>query len=248
MLDVFAPLYKIFDGFLVNRADLIFANSQYSKRLIEKTYLKKNIQVTYPGASSMKDNINFDIRKKYKIDNDDFILITVGKLHPRKNISFLIQSLKKIIPLYPKIHLLIVGSGPEKDHLEKLVKELKLCKFVTLAGFVPDQRLYSFYRQSSLFVFSALREPFGIVVVEAMINGKAVLVPDEGGPAEICINGETGLVFKPNNSNDFVEKALLLINNKRLRAKLETGAKKRAKIFSWDRSYAELIKTINSTK
>ncbi len=242
--EIFTFIFRKFDKFLVKKADNVLANSIYSKGIIEQIYNRHDVMVTYPGVNFSHENKQVNLNVEYDIPEDAFILLSVGKLHTRKNFEFQIKCLKQLLKAKHNVHLIIVGKGPEKGNLERLVKNLNLKERVTLTGFVADELLYSYYDQADLFTFSAYREPFGIVVIEAMANNKAVVVPNEGGPAEICIDSKTGFVYKQGNKDDFIKKVLKLIENREKRNNFQKNAIQRAKLFTWDNSYQKLTKII----
>ena len=107
-------------------------------------------------------------------------VISVGRLLPHKNVDVLIQSIALLKTKYPRIKCIIVGKGPEKNNLIKLIQENDLLKNVELIECIEDQKqLYSLMKSSRVFAFPSVREGFGIVVLEANGLGLPVITTDD---------------------------------------------------------------------
>lgn len=117
-------------------------------------------------------------------------LLAVGRLKAQKNYPLLLQAIL-IVLRKRAAHLVILGTGPEKDAILQLVRSLKLENHVTLLGHVEDVENY--YINANLFVLSSDYEGFGNVIVEAMSFGIPVVSTDcPSGPSEILGNGMWG--------------------------------------------------------
>ena len=92
----------------------------------------------------------------------------------------------------------IAGEGDERAALEALIEELDAGDVVHLAGFTPH--VGAILKAAKLSVLPSPAEPFGLAVVEAMAQARAVVAVDAGGPREIVINGETGLLVPPDDA------------------------------------------------
>lgn len=107
-------------------------------------------------------------------------VIFVGRLLPHKNVDVLIQSIALLKTNYPRIRCIIVGKGPEKNYLIKLIQENDLLENVELIECIEDQKqLYSLMKSSRVFAFPSVREGFGIVVLEANGLGLPVITTDD---------------------------------------------------------------------
>lgn len=107
-------------------------------------------------------------------------VIFVGRLLSHKNVDVLIQSIALLKARYPGIRCVIVGKGPEKNNLIKLIQELDLHENVELIECIADQKqLYSLMKSSRVFAFPSVREGFGMVVLEANGLGLPVITTDD---------------------------------------------------------------------
>lgn len=107
-------------------------------------------------------------------------VIYVGRLLSHKNVDMLLQSVALLKATYPGINCVIVGKGPEKNTLIKLIQEHGLLENVELIECIADQkRLYSLMKSSRVLAFPSVREGFGMVVLEANGLGLPVITTDD---------------------------------------------------------------------
>lgn len=157
------------------------------------------------------------------------IIGIVGRLQRWKGMHTLIAAMPTVLRSHPDAHCLIVG-GPypaEPDYeneLREQVNHLGIASFATFAGAQSNVPLWM--QAMDVFVHASHQEPFGIVIVEAMALGKAVIAAEPGGPCEILDNAETGLLFKCGDSPILATKILTLLNDPRLSNRMRSRAKK----------------------
>lgn len=124
-----------------------------------------------------------------KCDEEGFLL-GVGRLIPVKGFDLLIRALRQL----PDTHLILLGDGPEKPHLQRLAKELGVGDRVAMPG--PQANPWKFMRQASVVVIPSLSEGFSNVLVEALSVGARVLVSDcPHGPREIVNSPDVAKTF-----------------------------------------------------
>ena len=144
----------------------------------------------------------------YWNEPDGFKIITVGVLKAQKNHELLIECISEL--KNRKISLLIVGDGPRKKYLEKLVSDKGLCGHITFFGYSPTP--LKIMMAADLFVLSSNYEGFPNVLMEALSIGLPVVSTDcNYGPSEILMNGRFGLLVPPGDLNQLksaIERAL----------------------------------------
>jgi len=147
-------------------------------------------------------NKNFsEERKKYP----KILLLYVGQLVKRKGIEQILKALN--ILENPEIGLMIVGSGSEEMNLKKFCKENKL-ENIFFKGFHQQEGLPKYYALSDIFIFPTFKEPWGLVINEALACGLYVLCSDRAGSAFDLIKKDwNGALFNPHN----VENLAMLI-------------------------------------
>ncbi|MDX1802650.1 MAG: glycosyltransferase [Alcanivorax sp.] len=133
------------------------------------------------------------------MDEDIFVFSNVGRLHKDKDQETLIRAFAKALPFFERdAKLYIYGKGPLKVYLEKLSDELGVSGKVLFPGFVKD--LSSLFKAFDSFVLSSDHEPFGMVLLEAMVAGVPVICSDCGGGREVI--GDSGLLFPLGDSDE----------------------------------------------
>jgi glycosyltransferase involved in cell wall biosynthesis len=144
-------------------------------------------------------------REQLGIPQHSYIVANVGRLHPDKDQSTLIRAFAAAREYLPAGSLLLlIGAGKDLPKLEKLCAQLNLSSDVIFTGMVPDAR--TAFRAFDLFVLSSDHEPFGMVLLEAMIAGVPVICSDSGGGPEV-IDG-IGSTF-PTGDDQALSKAII---------------------------------------
>lgn len=126
------------------------------------------------------------------------VFLFVGQIVPRKGLEFLVNAcalLKK--QGVEHFTLLVVGEGADSSALKSLAKEQGLEDCIRWLGAVDYHQLGAYFEQSDVFVFPTLEDIWGMVVSEAMAFGKPVLCSKWAGATEVVVDGESGYIFDP---------------------------------------------------
>jgi 1,2-diacylglycerol 3-alpha-glucosyltransferase len=127
----------------------------------------------------------------------------VGRLAPEKNLERLLRSFAAYRQQGGSWGLVIAGDGPSRASLTALAQSLHVSDSVTFAGHRSTRDLLPFYAFASAFVLPSLREPWGLVVNEAMASGLPVLVSRVcGAAADVVRDGENGFTFDPHSHDE----------------------------------------------
>jgi len=137
-----------------------------------------------------------------------FELLSAGRLHPVKDHAFLVKACASLKAHGVNLRCLIAGEGPERAHLESLIRKLELEETVELLGHLPRERLDLLLDQTDLVVLTSRSEGIPLVLMEAMARGKIVLAPNITGIPELVIDGKTGFLFEPGSENSLVNRIL----------------------------------------
>lgn len=117
-------------------------------------------------------------------------LLYVGRLSREKNLATLAEAFKRLLPTRPDISLTLVGEGPFRAELERMLAGTP----ATFAGTLKGEALARAYASADLFVFPSKTDTFGRVVLEAQASGLPVVVSGQGGPKDAMSDGVTGVV------------------------------------------------------
>lgn len=132
------------------------------------------------------------LRAGLGIGPDVPLVVCVARLEQEKDIASLVQAMSEVTRQLPAARCLVAGGGAQREALEAQITRLDLSPSVTLLGFQPDAG--TVMAAADLFVLPSLAEPFGLVLLEAMALGKAVVATAAGGPLEIVVPEATGLL------------------------------------------------------
>ncbi|MFX0143718.1 MAG: glycosyltransferase family 4 protein [Candidatus Hodarchaeota archaeon] len=206
--------------------NLIFFGTNVLRDLFQKIhhFTDKSRLKVIPYGLILKDYkldiTKNELRKRFNISSQDFVMLSVGRHVPRKNFDLVIKALKIIVEstLIKNIKYYLIGEGPSTPELKSLVKKLELNDFVEFLGFTPREMRNYFYKLSDVLLMPSLVkkesiEGFGIVFIEANFYKIPVIGARTGGIIEAIIEGETGLLIKPGDVNDLVEKVTFLYKN-----------------------------------
>lgn len=225
----------------LKKIDHVVAVSDANKELLLKLYpeLKNKISTIHNGIdleNFEKSLIHFSTQYKARIkeqlfsaSTDDFIILSIAALHPRKGLNYLMEAFKKIHIKNPKTKLVIVGEGPERKNLTKLIKILELDNEVMLIG--EQSNIPHILKSSDLFVLASIKEAFGLVLLEAMAAQIPVIASEVGGIPEIIQNHKSGILVEPTNIEDLTTSIKTIMDNPALRQKLTYVAHHRVKNF-----------------
>ena len=127
----------------------------------------------------------------------------------------MLRAFKRLLEQIPRVRLAIVGDGPLRDSLQELARKLVIADEVEFAGPLPttdmERRLETAWVQV---VPSKWDEPFGMVAIEAMMRGTAVLASNSGGLRDIVRNGETGLLVAPDEVEAWASALTALLSDR----------------------------------
>lgn len=198
------PQFIIFLKLCKKDVDLFIAVSEATKQKLigDAAIPEGKIKVLYNFVDSSEFNpgvLEKDSRDKQRaklgIENNDFVVGFVGRLVRIKNVDKIIESLPLIIPEIPKVKLIVVGDGPEKKELQKLVHNFKLKEYVKFLGFRTD--LPEIISTFDVGILVSDYENLSIYILELIAMDKYVIATNVGGNPEIINNKIGRLIDKP---------------------------------------------------
>ncbi len=209
-----------------NLCDIVIAPTMRVKKELLSYGVTKEVSVI-PGGIELerfrKSEKGF-LREKLDVNDDKKIILYLGRLGKEKNIGFIIQSLENLLKRRSDTCLAIVGDGPERENLKKMVGQLDLTGRVLFVGFIERENVPKVYYDSDIFVFASNTETQGLTVPEAMAGSLPVVVVRDPAFEEIVFEGKTGLVSEPTEIS-FNSKVRKLLDSEDLRKKLGEAGK-----------------------
>ena len=177
------------------------------KDAIEAGSNPSKIRVVYNGINLDKipTSERTDISQRYKINKNDFIVLFLGRLNPKKCPDDLVKAFQKVTKEAPNAKLIFAGKGEEELKLKTLVSDLNLDNKVIFAGFVSEDEKWDLLKRCDVFVLPSVVEGHPITVIEAMACSKPVIATNMGPFPEIIRVGETGLLVPLHASDELAD-------------------------------------------
>ena len=185
-----------------------------------------------------------ELRRKLSIQEDDFVILFVGRLGKEKSVDVLIEGEKEIIKKHPNVKLLIVGDGPDMGHFKKMVKEYHLEKNVIFTGKVPYDDIPLYYEAADLFATASKTETQGLTVIEAMAASLPVLAINDDSFRIVVVDELNGYLFE--DLKDYLKKVDYLVNNQKVLSKMSKQARVSAETHS-SKYFAERVLDVYKT-
>lgn len=129
------------------------------------------------------------------------VILSAGRLVPWKGMNMLIRAFGHVRADIPEAVLRIVGDGPERPRLERLVHELSLGDAVTFTGTLPQHELFKELGRARVFALNTAYEGLSHVLLEAIDAGTPVVTTPVGGNPEVITNGKNGLLVAYNDES-----------------------------------------------
>jgi len=171
----------------------------------------------------------------------DPTIAVVTRLVPHKRVDLLLRRVAEVVRRVPRLHVDVVGDGPERPALEALVEELGLQDTVTLHGYQPDAVRDEVLGRAWVTTSTSDAEGWGCSVIEAAAHGLPCVALDAAGIRDSVVDGVTGrLVARPEELTDALVETLTELADDDHAAAVEDACRRWAASFSWDRS-AELL-------
>jgi glycosyltransferase involved in cell wall biosynthesis len=176
-----------------------------------------------PDLSGLKKRE--EIRAELRTPLDAPVVVCVARLVPEKDIPTLIDAMRQVVEAIPTAVCWIAGEGSQREALALKIKQSGIEKSVKLLEFREDA--LSLINAADLFVLPSLAEPFGLVLLEAMALGKAVVATQAGGPLEIVEEGRTGLLVTPSKADEMSVAIQKLLGDSALRQSMGQAGRNR---------------------
>lgn len=162
-------------------------------------------------------------------------LLFVGRLEPRKGVPYLLRAYARLVPSFPDLRLVVVGTGRQRARCAAWVAAHGLTD-VHFAGYVPDAALPAYYQHAAVFCApNTGNESFGIVLLEAMAAGCPVVASDIEGFRTVLTHEVDGLLVPPRDPEAMAAAVARLLTDCRLRRSLIARGRARATQFAWPR-------------
>ena len=246
-MDVYDPDYRPAGiwRFLMRRAI-----RQASAVTCISTFVRDVVQREYPPAPGVEcrlipygvdvkrfhQDAATEVRRRHGIEDDELLVLAVQRLYPRKGVTTLVDAAALVAQQIPNVRFLIVGPGPEREALERHAATLGVAERMAFVGRKDNYReLPAYYAAADVFALHTLHEGLGIVLLEALASGCAVVTTAAGGTLDIVRDGDTGLLVPPGDAQAFAAALIRVLRDPPLKSALRARARCAAETeFDWD--------------
>jgi glycosyltransferase involved in cell wall biosynthesis len=202
-------------------------NKRFLNRIIPQHNTSSKIHIVRCGIDTLKFSASKVCTVKHKP-----IILSIGRLVEKKGYPYLIKACKILVDKNIDFQCIIIGDGPQKNYLKKLIGVNHLSQFVTLAGVIFQEKIINFLNKIDIFVLPCIQsadndmDGIPVVLMEAMAMKIPVISTHISGIPELIKNMETGLLVPPKNEKALAEGIKFLKENIDLRKKLGDAGRK----------------------
>lgn len=233
--------YNPFSKGVLKNAQILVTNMDTLKLV---SSLSKNQPVLVFDAA-INESLLQTILKRNNRQNQKVTFLWVGRIFGFKGLRLIIEAISLLDKTYTdKLELIIVGDGPDKENISKLVKLYNIDKQVKFIGMIPYEQVKGYYELSDVFIYTSLRDSFPGQILEAQLFGLPVITLDLHGQS-LMINQENGYkitVNKPETTVKQIKEVIMeMIDNPVKRTQLGEASHKHAIQQTWDKKIDKIV-------
>ena len=230
-----------------NRCDCVIAPSPAVQARLRAQGVRSRIEVLPTAALDPELIFSLDpswVRPAFNLPAARPVLVTASRLAREKSVDLVLRAFARVVRSRDAT-LLVVGGGPEETALHRLADDLDLGGRVVFAGMQSHRRTLECLAAADVFVFASQTETQGLVVIEAMAAGTAVVAVNAVGIADAVRDGDTGVLVPP-DPDALAESMVHLLDNIPLRQRLAARAKEGASEFAVPALTRQLVEIYQS--
>lgn len=196
----------------------------YNEVIAISNYVKNSIKVINPRDIKVIYNGIEDRFEENEVNkNNEINIVAISVLNKLKNIRMILDVFNEIKESHPNIKCTIIGDGPEKNNLIKYAADNKL-ENVKFVGLISRKEVFNYLRHAEALIHTSQSEGFGLVVAEAFMMSKPVIVSNIEVMKEIVDDKKNG--FLCNNIDEYIN-AILYLNNYDIKINMNKNARKK---------------------
>ena len=207
------PSYAPVVEFSINMSDGVTAVSKSLKKdTLYRFNIEKEVKVidNFIDQTKFQRTPNADLKSRYG-EPDDIFIVHVSNFRPVKRVMDVIKSWEIVNAANPKVKLIMIGDGPERQKTEEYCREGN-CGSIHFLG--KRDGIGKFLSICDVFLLPSEQESFGLAALEAMACGVPVISSNRGGLPEVNIDGQTGFTYNIGDVNGMAEGIQTIIKDK----------------------------------
>ncbi len=201
---------------ILSRADGIRVSTEYGAQKLQKIYGNKvwvgQFYVDQTPFESVDEEQVEKVRAQLTRDDDESLLLFVGRLSSEKCLDTLIKAVDRLVSASNNVRLAIIGDGDERAKLQGLVETLELQGRVSLLGLVPHSEVAKYYKASDLFILPSHREGTSMVLLEAALTKTPIVATKVGGAIDLLGEFEEDALCTKKDEGELADKIARLLN------------------------------------
>ncbi len=248
-------ILRLAENIQLSSADLIAVVSQVIKDDLVRLGVDQNKIIVNPNGvdpdlfSPAVDGSA--VRREHNLDGK-IVAGFVGTFGAWHGVEVLARAVKTAVQRFPNVRFLVVGDGPLRGEVERILKEDRVEQFVTLTGSIGHSDIPRHLAACDLLLSPHVQNADGTVffgsptkLFEYMGMGKAIIASAVGQIGEIMRDGKNCLLIKPNDHDDLANKIVTLANDRTLRERLGARARMDAvEKYSWQRNAERIVNAV----
>jgi glycosyltransferase involved in cell wall biosynthesis len=246
------PLRRWLAGRLLRQATRISAVSRFTRELLLRHFPETADRIVLTPGAVRSD---FAVVAPRPVESRSrIVILTVGRLHPRKGQLLTLQALQMLPPdVRRRLEYWVVGTDSKGDYEARLRAAAAADPELAVSFFagLPDDELARLYERADIFALTSVNlensvEGFGLVYLDAAAHGLPVVAHNVGGVAEAVVDGVTGLLVPPGRPAQLAAAFEKLIHDSDLRQKLGAAGRDRAARHCWKDSAEALFNPVRT--
>lgn len=200
---------RVFSKVCCNTVEEVIVPTEKTKELLLQYQVRKKINVIPSGIDLHKfrpelytKEDTLALKKQYGLTESDKVLLYLGRISPEKNLKEIIAAMPAYLSKHEEVKMVVVGSGPDKENMEAMVKEFGLTNRIIFTGPQPWDEIGRFYQLGDVFVSASNSETQGLTYIEAMAAGLPVVAKEDPCLEDILEYGYNGYTFT--NQEEFI--------------------------------------------
>ena len=220
-------LYHLVEKFLIPYTNGIITINQEDYRSAQKMCKGTDCSVYFMHGMGVDTNKfaqfygnNAEIKRKFGIPEDAFVLLSVSEINANKNLKTTIQAFAKARS--DNMYYLICGTGDQLENCKRLAEKLGIEDRVIFAGYRYD--IHEIVHIADVFMFPSLREGLGVAPIEAMSAAVPIIASDIRGVQEYAVHRKNSILLQPEDIDGFADAIRVLYENESFRLELGRNA------------------------
>ncbi len=217
---------------LHDKCDYVIAPSHKIEKQLLSWHTSSPIRVLPTGVDKITTNQRAVtlFRHRHGIEDNEKILLFVGRLGSEKNIELILSSMPQVLKQVPHAKLVLVGRHEHQAKLEQMAQDLDISHKVVFAGFIEHDKLGAVYEASDVFVFPSKTDTQGLVLHEAANSGLPIVMVDKD-ITEVVKDGVNGYIVR-SSAKEMAKKIIAILSDDALKQSMSEASARMAAKYS----------------